>query len=142
LISADFRSPLSGNNYDQRIPELYQIAALVYLAHAAPDVSPRGIELHALTERAFTLLGELDSCPWLMLLVLFACEARSDERRAVILRLVGEAEKDGGRFEGLRYAREMMRFRWVQDDLGGGDASYVKRMDVLMSTSGVLPILL
>ncbi|KFA76565.1 hypothetical protein S40288_01591 [Stachybotrys chartarum IBT 40288] len=142
LISADFRGPSPANSYDQRIPELYQIAALVYLSHAAPDVFPRGIELHGLTERAFTLLDELDSCPWLMLLVLFACEARSDEKRAVILRLVEEAEKDRGRFEGLRYAREMIRFRWVQDDLGGGDASYVRRMDVLMSTSGVLPILL
>lgn len=120
------------------ITELYRIAALIYLERSSGNISNESDKISAWVDRAFTLLDELQACNWPLLLFIFGLEARSDAQRLKVLNLVSKTEKET-RARNLETAKALVRMSWVQDDLGTKYIDYVAKLDMLLSSSEVLP---
>ena len=127
-----------------KVTELYQLALLIYLERCGHNAIGETTKIAALVQRAFRLLDELGTCNWPFLLLILGCEARSDAERLKMLDLVAAAEVQvkERRSLNLDYAKNMVQFFWIQDDLGTRPQSYMAMMDTVFGTIGTFPTLL
>ncbi len=121
-----------------QMTRLYQLGALIYLERTSRKLPSNVTKADKRAQDGYQILEELGTCRWPFVLFIFGCEARSDEQRKQILRLV---PRDKGHYEAdrLRFAIQMVQFFWTQDDLGGQDLSYMDKLDAVMSMSGTVP---
>lgn len=89
-------------------------------------------------DNAFSIFEELETCQWPFPLLIFACEARGDGERMVILDLIAKTERNA-RVRSLESLKIMIRFVWTQDDLSEEPIDYADKMSALMSISDSVP---
>ena len=129
------------------IVELYQLATLVYSTRVlesegggrAVPGPPR--DLAPVLDRAFGLLDRIGTCQRFFPLFILGAEARTDERRRLLLGLVARTER---RFNvgPMGCLREALRAAWVQDDLHADDdvvIKYTHRISAVISIGRTLP---
>ncbi|GAP90992.1 putative zinc-finger transcription factor [Rosellinia necatrix] len=131
---------------------LYRLATRVYLARASQDPrspssssssssSSSAASLDELVESAFAGPVRDCYCRHFFPLLIIACEARTDARRAAILRLIERTEARGY-VRSMRAFRAQVRAFWVQRDLhADGDLvpDYLGLMGAVVSSDRALP---
>lgn len=120
------------------VTKLFQLAALVYLERTSKKSSGQSEKVTQVVDSAFSMFRELETCQWPFPLLIFACEARGDGERMVILELIGETESKA-RVMSLESLKTMVRFVWTQDDLAQEPIDYADKMSTLMSVSDSVP---
>lgn len=138
--------PNSSNPGARRQAELYQIAALIYVERFCGDEYTREFSstdtiVETLTDQAFALLEDDNDHYAPFLLLIFGSEARTDQRRLLILDLISRAQND---FDGRDWSmtRSIIEFMWVQDDLGMQWPSYVAKIRSALDICQFVPRLL
>lgn len=121
-----------------RLCELHRLGTLVYLDRASGNVSRDSPRVFSWTRKAFDLLSELGTCRWLFPLLVVGCEARSDNRRTIILNLISKTEET--HLRNLDCIRSILEAIWVQDDLADGDLVYIDKLRAILSSSQCLPV--
>lgn len=121
-----------------RITELYQLAALVYLERISHNFSCAASQISEMVARGFGILSQLETCQWPFPLMIFACEAWTDEKRMMILELIAKTEREA-HARSLDCLKNMIRIFWTQEDLAGKELDYVDKMSAMMSTSDSVP---
>lgn len=98
---------------------------MIYLARVTESVSGEVRHLQGFLEEAFALLSRMDSCELQFPLLILSCEARTDDRRLIILDLVQRTEQNTyGR--SIDCLRQSLKALWIQEDLVS-DEDYVPR---------------
>lgn len=120
------------------VVKLYQLATLVYLERMLKKPSSQSEKVSQIVDSAFSIFRELETCQWPFPLLIFACEARGDGERMVILDLIAKTENKA-HVRSLESLKTMVRFVWTQDDLAEGPIDYVDKMSALMSISDSIP---
>ncbi|KAK7431785.1 hypothetical protein QQZ08_001725 [Neonectria magnoliae] len=121
------------------VSELHRLATLTYLERASGHLCRESPKVANWTSKAFRILSKLKACRWLFPLLIFGFEARSDERRKLLLDLMSRTEKEThGR--SLECIRNLVEAVWVQDDLAVGELVYVDKMQAILSSSALLPV--
>ncbi|KID85784.1 Zinc-finger transcription factor [Metarhizium guizhouense ARSEF 977] len=121
--------------------EVWQTATQIYLARASQCPGEEPANLESLIDMAFEGPIRTCACPHFFPLFILACEARSDDRRASILSLIGRTED----IPGLRskvWLRNMIRSIWVHQDLhADGDllVNYVGAMRAVINMNDTIP---
>lgn len=138
-IEAEARQISTVEN-DQVGAELYRLATRVYLARSS---SYHAWEVDRVLEDTFIsdrVLQSCDGCRHFFPLFVLAGEARSDEHRAAILRLMERTEAaNAGARRGIGWLRDAVRAVWAQHDLhADGEllVDYAGVMSATMSSSG------
>lgn len=120
--------------------KLFRLSGLVYLARASRNFSGQSPKLDAWTDEAFAIFEDLESCRHEFPIFVIGCEARSDERRRVVLDLISRTQRDP-LVRNVREVRILLQSAWVQDDLHGeGQLEYIRKVNVVMSAFGAVPI--
>lgn len=132
-------SHVTGAN-NVELTEMYKLVTLIYLERCGGNVLGESAKIKKLSDRAFALLDETNTCNSPFILFILGCEALTDARRLQILRLMSKAED--GHVRNVSHARDMVRFVWVQEDLGTKACSYVSKMQHIFSTCKVVPTFL
>ncbi|KAF1816827.1 hypothetical protein P152DRAFT_504320 [Eremomyces bilateralis CBS 781.70] len=120
------------------VAKLYQLATLVYLERTSTKLSGQSEKVTQIVDSAFSIFRELETCQWPFPLLIFACEARGDGERMVILDLIAKTERKA-HVRSLESLKTMVRFVWTQDDLAEGPIDYADKMSTLMSISDSVP---
>lgn len=121
------------------VAKLFQLAALVYLERTSKKSSGQPEKVTQIVDSAFSILRELETCQWPFPLLIFACEARGDGERMVILDLIAKTERKA-HVRSLECLKTMVRFVWTQDDLLVQEpVDYADKMSTLMSISDSVP---
>ncbi|KAK7402554.1 hypothetical protein QQX98_011692 [Neonectria punicea] len=121
------------------VSELHRLATLTYLERASGNLCRESPKVANWTSKAFRILSKLKACRWLFPLLIFGSEARSDERRKLLLDLMSRTEKEThGR--SLECIRNLVQAVWVQDDLAVGELVYVDKLQAILSSSALLPV--
>lgn len=120
------------------VAKLYQLATLVYLERTSTKASGPSDKITQTVDSAFSILRELETYQWPFPLLIFACEARGDEERVVILDLISKTERKA-HVRSLESLKTMVRFVWTQDDLAEEPVDYADKMSALMSISDSVP---
>jgi hypothetical protein len=123
--------------------ELYQIAAMIYLARISESVSGNPRNIQPLLDDAFGILCRTPTCEHQLPLLILGYEARADEQRIMILDLVRRTEKNkyGRSLDCLRNGLEAL---WIQEDLvadRGFVPNYIDRMSAIISRPRFIPSL-
>jgi len=96
---------------------MYQTATRIYLVRAAQSSWETSTELDSLIDGALAMpVLRSCSCTHFFPLFIVACEARTDERRAAILSLIGRAEISV-QARNMAWLKDVIRSIWVQYDL-------------------------
>lgn len=125
-------------SYDQVDVELHRLAALVYVRRVFPDTVQHDAETGRAVDHAFAMLKDLDTYSRPLPLLVFACEARGDEERSVVLHLIQMTEAQF-RVSNFGSLKEMIRLVWTQDDLAPHAISYADKLSRLMSLMDKVP---
>lgn len=96
--------------------ELFQLATLIYLRRVSGNLSTTSPEVEAMLERAHVLLDSLKTFNFAFPLLIFGCEAGTDEQRIRILELM-ENTMETSSLNSLHVLKDMLQRIWVQDDL-------------------------
>lgn len=123
---------------DSLVDELFRLAALTYLEQCTYSFPVQTGELDIWISKAFKLLETLESCHWPFLLLIFACEARNDYRRHIIMSLIERAEEDDPMKTMLRI-KTMIHFIWAQEDFGTWEMGYHEKITMILSISDTIP---
>jgi hypothetical protein len=99
-----------------KIMELYRLATLTYLERASGNQSRQSNKLSRWTKKAFTMLSELETCRWQFPLLIFGCEARCDDRRMIIMKLISRTEKSA-HVRSFNTISSIIQFIWGQASL-------------------------
>jgi hypothetical protein len=119
--------------------ELYQLAALLYLERVSRNFSGASDMTSSLTESAFTILKQLDSCNVPLPLFILGLEARTDEQRIIVLGLIERTRKTS-LSKSLENVHSMLQAAWTQDDLETDkDLDYVLKLDTLVTSHLIIP---
>ncbi|KAF2792458.1 hypothetical protein K505DRAFT_307580 [Melanomma pulvis-pyrius CBS 109.77] len=121
------------------IAELYRLAGLIYLNRAGRNVPTSSPVLQRLTEKAFVILETLHTCERTFPLFLVGCEARTDDQRTIVLRVIDRTQSRFPPASIMRIRGYIERF-WAQNDLDTGQAiDYALKMTTAMSNADGLP---
>lgn len=118
--------------------ELCKLAALVYLERATGGFSEKKSKASQRIERAFSIFSRLEACERQFPLLIFACEAHSDEQRITILDLIARTRKNSP-VRNLDFIKSMIRSIWIQNDVADQEIGYVDKLSVILSTSEGFP---
>lgn len=136
---------LDGPHSDDRIQktrnvaELYRLAGLIYLHRAGRRTPLSNPVLQQLTEDAYRILETLETCERTFPLFIISCEARRDDRRAIILRLINATQNRFAPTNMLRVRSFIERF-WAQEDLDvDQEIDYATKITAVLSTNNGLP---
>ncbi|KAI0127358.1 fungal-specific transcription factor domain-containing protein [Xylariales sp. AK1849] len=123
----------------REIVELYKLAALIYLERVSKNFSGRSDKIDSYVERAFEILGKSPIWNLPLPLFLFGCEARTDERRWVIMEIIEQTAKSPSS-RSLEGVRRMVQAVWVQDDLEtNNELDYVTKLDAVVTSNAIIP---
>ncbi|KAL6917167.1 hypothetical protein FSST1_008662 [Fusarium sambucinum] len=114
--------------------ELYRLSTLIYLRRASGGILDLDKNFNDWVNQAFALLAHLPVCQWTFPLFIFACEAREDIRRIILLDLIRRTTKDG-RYRSLTAIKRLMEIMWVQQDLLNDDLDYVRKLGIILSST-------
>jgi hypothetical protein len=110
----------NGDSESFAVRELFVLAILVYFTKKSTKLIGSSSKTNEWIESAFQILSEIEHCNKPFPLFIFGLEARTDNKRALILDLIDcTAEKFNGR--GLVAVRNLLVKSWVQYDLHAGD---------------------
>lgn len=115
------------------IIELYRLATLIYLRRASASVLQMDKRFIEWIKQAFTLLNQLPECQCPLPLLIFGCEAETDEQRIIILDLISRTKKTA-LVPNLKTVERTIQTIWVQEDLHG-DLDYVRKLGIILSTT-------
>jgi len=122
------------------IEELYQLAVLVYLNRASDNLLNQWSRTQKQIDRAFAMLARLKSCDRQFPVFIFGAEARTDERRAIILDLIMRTTKGSVSSRSYNHTRLLLQAMWAQDDLAdGGEIKYFERMSNMITLCAIMP---
>jgi len=117
--------------------DLYGISTRIYLARASQSPWEAPTKLDSLIEMAFSIATSASTCKHFFPLFIVACEARTDERRAAILRLI-DANENSGLIRSMEGLKAVIESIWVQQDLHADSEllpSYLGIMSAVISSS-------
>lgn len=134
--------PAAGTPHEQvtaREVELFRLAGLVYLERSSKNFSGSSRKLDLWTDKAFSIFRELHVCQHLFPLFIFACEARDDGRRTVVLDLMARREQ-APHLRSLPAARALIQTAWTHEDLETErEVNYLRKVDLVLSSSEEIP---
>ncbi|KXH29561.1 hypothetical protein CSIM01_06294 [Colletotrichum simmondsii] len=121
--------------------EVYRLSTLVYLSRTTDQGEQEDSGVAALVERGLQLLPLMGTCERPLPLLIFGCEARTDEERLRILKLVSNAENTLPDRE-LHSVKKLLHALWTQDDLHADNIlkpTYIEKLSAVFSASELLP---
>ena len=122
-----------------QVLELFRLAGLVYLERISKNFSGQSRKLDTWTEKAFLIFNKLDTCRNTFPLFVFGCEARTDDRRMMILKLIAKTERNP-HLRNLLDTKVLIQSAWIQDDLQvDGEVEYIQKLGLVLSTSDAIP---
>ncbi|KAH6653261.1 fungal-specific transcription factor domain-containing protein [Truncatella angustata] len=120
----------------------YHLATQIYFARASQDPwEPPSARLDSLVDRAFIPHVGSTSCVHFFPLFILACEARTDERRAIVLEILDQSESRT-RIRSMKGLKSVILSIWVQQDLHADNdllTSYYGIMSTVISSGNALP---
>lgn len=123
------------------VTELYRLAILVYLERASINYSGVSAKLNTWLEKSFNILGSLDTLRHPFPLLIYGCEARSDDRRVLILDLVTRSSSNTDPQQ-LEPVHRILQAIWLQDDLETNhELDYQAKLNAIFSSSEIVPSL-
>jgi hypothetical protein len=137
----------SASDHDTLLAELYKIALLVYLDRVSEGIVDHPLKTQALIDRAFAILSSAEFqgyCKQQFPIFIIGCEAKTDERRSLILDIISRTERMACSRVWL-HCRELTQAIWVQDDLSAGDedgqrsVDYRDKMQAVFGLCRILP---
>jgi hypothetical protein len=121
------------------VMHLYQLAMLVFLHRSSEGLIDQPIKLQEYIDKAFAILPRLTSCKQQFPIHVIGCEARTDERRALVLDLISRTEKMRSS-RSFNFCRKILEAVWAQDDLGdGNNISYRGKLTTIISLCRIVP---
>ncbi|KFY99417.1 hypothetical protein V498_00789 [Pseudogymnoascus sp. VKM F-4517 (FW-2822)] len=119
--------------------ELFKIASLIYLKRASRNFSGTTPQIDAMVERAYVLLGDLETFDPAFPLLIIGCEARTDEQRMRMLEHIGRVMKASS-LRDLLGLQDILQQIWVQDDLAVGyELDYLNKLDAVITSYRIMP---
>ena len=121
---------------------LYRHAILIYLNRAFSNISTTSFLQSRLVRQGLALLQKLTCCESAWPLLILACEAHEDEQRLQILDILSDQGREfRQRSNHIPFIRSMVTTLWIQNDLNiGGNVSYVRTLDAVVSSVPFLPL--
>jgi hypothetical protein len=120
--------------------ELYKLAGLIYLERISKNFSGQSEKINSYTSRAFQFLDGMGTCYLAFPLLIFGCEARTDNHRMTILDLIERTTKEV-RSSTLEGVRSLIQSVWIQDDLETeNELNYVMKLNTVISSTSIIPI--
>lgn len=121
--------------------KIWQLATRIYLARASQSQWVPSINLESEIQEAFNEVVTVCLCKHSFPLLIVACEAHTDERRAAIIDLIDRTER-GGMNRNFKKARAMIHSIWVQQDLYADSdllVNYLGIISTVISSNTTLP---
>lgn len=119
--------------------ELFKIASLIYLKRASRNFSGTTPQIDAMVERAYVLLGDLETFDPAFPLLIIGCEARTDEQRMGMLEHIGRVMKASS-LRDLLGLQDILQQIWVQDYLAVGyELDYLNKLDAVITSYRIMP---
>lgn len=119
--------------------EIFKIASLIYLNRASRNFSGTTPQIDAMVERAYVLLGYLETFDPAFPLLIIGCEARTDEQRMRMLDHIGRVMKASS-LRDLLGLQDILQQIWVQDDLAVGyELDYLNKLDAIITSYRIMP---
>lgn len=138
-LASTLEPPAAEDAKMTKVTELYRLATLTYLERTSGSISSESPKVKAWTRKAFAILAELDSCQWQFPLLVFGCEARTDERRREFMDVMSRTEREV-HARSLQELRATVSAVWVQDDLAEEDVGYVDKLTAVVSAVAFMPL--
>ncbi|EXJ90069.1 hypothetical protein A1O3_03137 [Capronia epimyces CBS 606.96] len=121
--------------------KLFRLAALIYLEHTSRNFSGQSTKLETWIDDAFSIFAGIGTCRHPFPLFIVGCEARTDDRRRVILDLISKTQQDP-QVRSFKEVGALVQAVWVQDDLEvDGHVEYMRKVNLAISTFDAVPIL-
>lgn len=121
--------------------QIWQLATRIYLARASQSQWESSINLESEIKEAFDGIVTFCVCKHAFPLLIMACEAYTDERRAAIIDLIDRTERDSF-VRNFGQLRNTVQSVWVQQDLhADGDllVNYLGIISTVISSNNTLP---
>lgn len=121
--------------------KIWQLATRVYLARASQGQWQPSINVESEMDAVFDEIITFCFCKHAFPLLIVACEAHTDERRAAIIDLIDRTER-GGLIRNFKMLRAMIQSIWVQQDLHADSellVNYLGVISTVISSSTTLP---
>jgi len=119
--------------------EFYKLTALIYLKRASRNLSGTSAQIDIVIERAYVILGDLETFDLAFPLLIVRCEARADDRRMSLLEHIERAMKTSS-LKSLHGLRSILQQIWVQDDLAiDHELDYLKKLDAVITSYRIMP---
>ncbi|KAF2763211.1 hypothetical protein EJ05DRAFT_496039 [Pseudovirgaria hyperparasitica] len=123
----------------KHIAELFRLAGLIYLHRAIKKSPPWLPPVSMWVSEAYDHLRKITVCDRNFPLFIIACEARTDEQRSEILRVLRNSEEKSKVGNTLR-VRQFIERVWAQDDLDQEQRiKYTSKITASLSTCNALP---
>ncbi|KIV88556.1 hypothetical protein, variant 1 [Exophiala mesophila] len=125
---------------DIKITDLFRLAGLIYLERTSKSFSGQSPKVEGWVNKAFAIIASIERCRQPLPIFIIGCEARSDERRQEVLRLVSKTQTDP-RVRNMHELGDLLQSFWVQDDLDvESEVEYVRKVSLVVSTCAAVPI--
>lgn len=116
------------------VVELYRLATLIYLRRASSGILTTDQRFPGWVDQAFALLSQLPACQWPFPLLIFGCEAQTEEQRITILDII-QRTIENGQHRNITTTEQVVKTVWNQSDLVSGDLDYVHKLGVILSST-------
>ncbi|KAI0161218.1 hypothetical protein GGR57DRAFT_351109 [Xylariaceae sp. FL1272] len=123
------------------LTELFRLATLIYIVRICESLFDGYRDIQALLDTAFRQIKHVDTCERLLPLFIIGCEARTDERRLLILDLICRT-KERTHVRDTRCLEAALSVAWSQEDLHADEdinLDYMQKLNVIVSSSSKLP---
>ena len=117
------------------------MTTLLYLVRASESPLQRAANLKSLLARAFSIAENSSTCHHFFPLFILACEARTDEQRITILKVMDRNE-GGIHIRSMRDLKSRILSMWVQQDLNADTdlvINYHSILDAVISSGYTFP---
>lgn len=143
-IREKLQQPVSAYDLDESenssVKELFVLAALIYIGRKSKQLG-RSSNLEELVEEAYLILPKLEHCNKPFPLYIFGLEARTDDRRLLILGIIDRSIEKLNAYN-LLSLRDTLSSSWVQDDLNVKGNAYRDGNGCYLSASIYVPCML
>lgn len=121
--------------------QLFRLATLIYLERVSKNFSGWSSQISEWTAEGFRLLSNKQGTKSPFPVFILACEARTDEHRLTILRVLDENFRLNQAYHNhLQTVKTIIQRAWVQDDLlEDGDLEYIRKLNLVISSSNGVP---
>ncbi|KAI1266383.1 hypothetical protein F5Y18DRAFT_28123 [Xylariaceae sp. FL1019] len=129
------------NSKHSVLTELFRLAVLIWITRISESLFAGYRNIELLLDTAFIQIKHVDTCERLLPLFIIGCEAKTDERRLLILDLICRT-KERTHVRNTRCLETALSLAWNQDDLHADEdvhLDYMQKLNVIMSSSSKLP---